>query len=73
MSVRQGHEVCVASLPECDHCKLIGMSLPNVAVYDAYVTKAGRWGYVCEEHFKLLECKTGIGLGQKLILSTKQF
>lgn len=55
----------VTKLPNCDLCSTAGITEP--ARYDAK-TKAGWWAYVCTRHFKEHGCKTGLGLGQELVV-----
>lgn len=53
-------EVKVHKLPECDFCG-------ETAEYDGR-TKAGPWGYMCGECFKLYGTGLGLGKGQRLVL-----
>lgn len=65
---KNGTEVEVSKLPDCDVCKInAGKATP--AAYDAR-THFGQWGYLCEEHFGThTSGKLGTGIGQRLILA----
>lgn len=52
----------VSALPECDLCS-------SVALYDAQL-QGGVWGYVCQPCFDEYGCALGLGLGQRLSVST---
>ena len=52
----------VSELPECDFCIEV-----TPATYDARI-HTGQWAHMCERHFVMLECKLGLGKGQKLVL-----
>lgn len=54
-----GHEVEVATLPNCDFCS-------KIAFVDGRTT-FGPWGYMCIDHYKKWGVGTGTGRGQRLI------
>ena len=61
VELKKGHECLYYGVPEtCCICDIAP------AEYDANTGRG--WGYVCGLCFKNLNLKTGIGLGQKLVL-----
>lgn len=44
------NEVIVSSLPDCDLCKIEGVTKP--AHYDTKTILGGQWGNLCESHMK---------------------
>ena len=71
---RNGTEVEVAVLPNCDICTHVEQrpeSEVKKAAYDLR-TNNGSWGYVCEEHRKThaMHPDLGTGKGQRLILKS---
>lgn len=59
-------EAKVAKRPDCDVCKLMGVSEP--ALYDV-ATKYGPWAYVCLAHFTDPGIgELGTGRGQWLVV-----
>lgn len=59
-------EVIVASLPNCDICKIDGEL--TKATYDAKTNLAGQWAYLCETHYNKHGIGLGEGKGQRLIV-----
>jgi hypothetical protein len=57
--------VVVATIPDCDLCKQVGVTKPAYA--DASLT-LGSWGYVCLQHFNEYGKGLGLGRGQRLLL-----
>lgn len=60
--------VIVQSIPNCDVCKMNGITRPAYA--DARLT-IGTWGNVCIQHFNTLGSGLGLGRGQRLLLDPK--
>jgi hypothetical protein len=54
--------------PVCDLCAT--NNRVTLAEYDAKISSANAWAYVCGEHFISELCTTGLGLGQELITPT---
>lgn len=63
---KQGHEVEMAEIPDCDIHKATGDVHP--ATHDG-ATIMGPWAYMCDAAWaKYGPGRTGTGMGQKLIL-----
>lgn len=63
---KNGTEVKVLQLPNCDFCKLLNKEVP--AEYDAK-TIQGPWANMCQKHWDRYSFhKLGTGYGQRLIL-----
>lgn len=60
--------VIVQSIPNCDICKMSGVTTPAYA--DAALT-VGTWGNVCIQHFNQYGRGLGLGRGQRLLLDPK--
>lgn len=69
---RNGTEVEVAVIPDCDICKLVEQSLVVKPAVADVRTKTGQWGYVCEDHLPewRMHDDFGTGKGQRLILKS---
>lgn len=65
--VRKGHEVEMATIPNCDiKNALICKDGPHKAEYDGK-TQMGPWAYMCAAAFDKVGVGTGVGKGQRLI------
>lgn len=58
----------VNEIPACDLCAQDGRKEP--AAFDAK-TSMGPWAHLCEEHFSLAGLGLGTGVGQRLVLRTR--
>jgi hypothetical protein len=66
MMVEKGTQVTMSQIPACD---LPHDNAPN-AYADARMLSgphAGRWAYLCREHFTEYGCRLGTGFGQELV------
>lgn len=69
---KNGTEVTVAKLPDCDMCKSEHRAEPNKASYDAKLKGYGQWAFICEEHKHwMAHDELGLGKGQRLVVSPK--
>jgi hypothetical protein len=69
---RNGTEAFVTALPDCDICHYVLGVVHVPAAYDVK-TIDGRWGYVCEDHFKThaMYPELGTGKGQRLVMKSQ--
>lgn len=49
----------------CDVCEGFKVSA-QPAVYDALLPGVGTWADVCQHHFEMYGCETGLGKGSRL-------
>lgn len=68
--IKQGHEVLVDKLEDCDICRTEGYKPMRKARYDG-ATRMGPWAKMCVTHFRDYGRGTGVGVGQKLIVRPK--
>lgn len=68
----QGHEARVSTIPACDFCKdSVHEDANTPAVYDGRT--AYGWAYMCDKHWaEHGPGKTGLGIGQRLVLTPKR-
>ena len=65
--MKQGTEVLVSQLPDCDMCRHQGYDPVRKARYDAAI-RGGGWMNLCTTHFREYAYGLGTGRGQKLVV-----
>ena len=61
----------ISSTCYCDLCNLSGKGKVE-AQYDGATAPTGQWAYMCELHFNQYGTGLGLGIGQRLILKTRE-